>query len=56
MVLFVTFRTFDAIQNSADAHKELHNVYPMSTILMPKYIQGRINHGAKRAMAQGPPP
>jgi len=35
MILFVTFRTFDAIQNSADAHKELHNFYPMSTILMP---------------------
>ena len=32
---FVTFRTFDAIQNSADAHKELRHFYPRSTILMP---------------------
>jgi len=27
MVLFVIFRTFDAIQNSADAHKALHNIF-----------------------------
>jgi len=33
--LFVTFRTFDAIRNSADPHKKLRKFYPTSTILMP---------------------
>ena len=28
IVLFLTFRTFDAIQNSADTHKELRNFTP----------------------------
>jgi len=32
--LFVTYRTFNAIQNSADSHKQLHSFYPTSTILM----------------------
>ena len=34
----------------------LHNADPRAAGHVTSCIQGRINHGAKRAMAQGPPP